>query len=353
MIRKREPERQNEWYFAGTFQWFNCNNFNNEFDQKLIERAIKDQTKRYVSETFLQYISTIDKVSFYNRDVIKPNIKFFDDFKQFDEHMLYLYGPDEAKKFNNWVSNYDKLDIFICAHKSFDIYPKNPVYKVIYGENNSVKTNLKHYVEKNDKDSLYKINFAYAEGSRIYWIWKHVPLKEYIGINHYRTYFEFFDKVPNISEIFRTHDVVLTKPENFSLSTMEQYKMCHNVKDLMTVQKIIEDYYPDYINDINETMSRQWMYPRNMFIMRKADFLKYCEFVFGVMKKFDEIMNFHTDEDVHNYVNAHASEYSNVTLNYQSRIEGFLIERLTNVFIHHQFKNPMIYNQKVTEETKW
>lgn len=134
---------------------------------------------------------------------------------------------------------------------------------------------------------------------------------------------------------------------------MEQYKMCHNVKDLMTVQKIIEDYYPDYINDINETMSRQWMYPRNMFIMRKADFLKYCEFIFGVMKKFDEIMNFHTDEDVHNYVNAHASEYSNVTLNYQSRIEGFLIERLTNVFIHHQFKNPMIYNQKVTEETKW
>ena len=57
--------------------------------------------------------------------------------------------------------------------------------------------------------------------------------------SHYRKYFNFFDKVPNIDKIFKNYDVILTNPIKCGSIPME-YGYYHNINDLMAVKDIIQ-----------------------------------------------------------------------------------------------------------------
>lgn len=91
-----------DWLFSGTFIWFNCNNFNKSFSQEVIERCIKRYQKRFVSERFIQYITTMDKVSYYGKDFQHRPLIYIDDYKFIDRHILYIYGKKNYFNFYKW-----------------------------------------------------------------------------------------------------------------------------------------------------------------------------------------------------------------------------------------------------------
>jgi hypothetical protein len=82
----------------------------------------------------------------------------------------------------------------------------------------------------------------------------------------------------------------------------------------------------------------------NIFIMKKDDFIEYGNFVFGVLFEFDRRNNLNSDEDIKKYIEKNfinKTKFDNIvnSINYQRRLEGFLLERLTNIFYNFKFKN--------------
>ena len=145
----------------------------------------------------------------------------------------------------------DNLDIFICTNKDFKIFPNNKAYKIVTTED--FNTNLPLEIIKCDpnKDELLKKEHGYSEGARFHYIWKNYDLKDYVGTAHYRRYFEFFDKIPDMDEIFKSHDAIL--PGNFVLgwpSVYEHYSAVHHKEDLVDILRVISKKYPDYFRNL-------------------------------------------------------------------------------------------------------
>lgn len=219
--------------------------------------------------------------------------------------------------------------IYICTHTDFEEYKKNGDYTII--SSNELNNEYSFPVINADNE-LSDMQFGYAEGYMIYDIWKkHSLNQEWIGINHYRRYFD-------------SPDDKTTIPAPILTNMHRQYAGCHNIEDLLKVESIIDRYYPDYHMDYANI---NVLYPCNMFIMRREDFNAYCEFVFGVLGKFNEDNNLHSDEDVLKYVTSNADKYSNRDLKYQSRLQGFLMERIGTIFFLKHFKVTDVDNNPI------
>lgn len=250
----------------------------------------------------------------------------------------------------------NNLDIFIFTHKTPNFLPFNKSYKLVAIEKDKdkIKSTLDTIICNKHNDNIFNLERSYSEGSRIYYIWKNIPLKKYIGTAHYRRYFEFIDDIPNLDDIFKTYDVILPK-FNFWDTIKNQYQNSHNIKDLNKIVEIIEKYYPEYYETTIETINKKEFVPCNIFLMKREDFIEYCEFVFGVLDKYNEIMNFKNDLDVFNWVLSNTTEYcDNKTgmlnsIPYQSRIQAFLMERISNIFYNKKFKNPYMMDIVLTE----
>lgn len=247
-------------------------------------------------------------------------------------------------------SNKD-VDIFICAHKNFEKYPDNDVYTIVHGHE-SIDVPLKQ-IEEGDTD-ISSMEYSLAEGSRMYYLWKNYNFKKYVGFCHYRKYFNFFDRVPNIDKIFENYDVILTNPIKCG-SIPAEYGYYHNLNDLMAVKDIIQKDFKEYYQPFMNACFSGIMFPCNMFIMKSEDFNEYCSFVFGVLKEFIKERGFKNDNDIKAYVRKHSAEYlknfyPNNTIEYQSRILGYLLERLTNAYIFYKFKKPICFSLMETED---
>ena len=210
--------------------------------------------------------------------------------------------------------------IYICAHTDFNEYKKEGEYTIISA--NKLHNDYSFPLILADNE-LKPLEFAYAEGYCINDIYEKCN-NEWIGINHYRRYFD--------NPINET-----TLPVPMSCNMHQQYAMCHNIDDLIKCESIIDKYYPEYSMDYK---SVDKLYPCNMFIMNRKDFDNYYMFVFGVLDKFNKENNLHTDDDVYNYVSNNKDKYQTIKLDlkYQSRLQGFLMERLGTIFFIKYFE---------------
>ena len=250
-----------------------------------------------------------------------------------------------------------KLEIFISTYKNFECCPKSDCYTIVHGNEEPITHPLKQIIEVPGEYSVIEKQKLWNEGSRLYYIYHNYDWQknDYIGLNHYRRYFNFFDTVPNMDDIFSTYDVILPPRLGLGTTLEQQYINCHNFLDFIQIKDIIKDLFPDYIEAMNKTLKQTHFYACSMFIMKKEYFQKYCEFVFPVLLEFDKIRGFNTDEDVEKHVTQYKHLYIKQikpmdTIGYQSRINGFLLERLTNIFVNKHFNNileiPVIETEK-------
>ena len=252
----------------------------------------------------------------------------------------------------------NNLDIFVFSHKTPKILPKHDAYKIVCIEEdaNKIDGDFTKIICDKTKDNIFNLEHAYSEGSRMYYIWKNIPLKKYVGTAHYRRYFEFMENIPNLDELFETYDAILP---NFYLgwpSIIKQYNNSHNIKDLNIILDIIEKYFPEYNTIAKKTVENSDFKPCNIFIMTSKMFNDYCCFIFGVLDKYNERMGFKTDLDVFNHVVNDIPHYCENkigmlhSVNYQARIHAFLLERISNIFYNKHIKNPYMVDLVLTEQ---
>lgn len=249
------------------------------------------------------------------------------------------------------------LDIFILGYKAFEPKVSNPTYKIVDGGQEEFETQLQKFIDT-DGDSISSLNGFYSELTYIYWIWKNYPLKKYVGFCHYRRYFTFFDEIPNMDEIFQEYDIILPRTYKTTRSMYNQYKSCHNVNDLVTCMGIVKVLYPDYMDDVHTCVyDDKAFYTNNCFIMKREDFLKYCEFIFTVLQNYLQFKKLNNMEDIQKMVEENSNDYlkkrsPNSEVWYQCRIGGFLAERLLTWWVKHNFdpQRIKIIPIKVTEK---
>ena len=236
-------------------------------------------------------------------------------------------------------------DIFICGYKDFDCPVTSNVYKIIKNGNVEItNTNLEIFSD-NTGDNISSRNLEYSELTMYYWIWKNYPIKDYIGFCQYRRYYEFMDKIPEFDKEFKNCDIILPRQIRFFLPLAAQYHIYHNVDDLQLVSKIIEDLYPSiYQQHLQILFKKYTIHPCNMFITRKETFNDMMEFLFSILFEWEKRMGLKTKEDYVNHVEKNKQRYlkpfsPNCEINYQSRILGFLSERILEIYYcTHQLK---------------
>lgn len=250
----------------------------------------------------------------------------------------------------------DNIDIFIGTIKDEENYPKNPIYKLLCL--GGTKLNKEYGLEvlhDNTGDNISIYNKFMCEWTGMYWVWKNYPLKDYVGFCQYRRYFEFFDDVPDMEDIFKEHDIVLFKPAAQKPDTLTSYRLLHNVSDILLITSLIVDKYPSYAKTITSFFNCKAIFPNNSFIMRKEKFIQYCEWMNDAITLFMKNKSILTYDDCIKRVIENEKTYlktfsPNDQIEYQARFLAYLIERMTNLFIINNFSEPYMVDIKLTEK---
>ena len=113
----------------------------------------------------------------------------------------------------------------------------------------------------------------------------------------------------------------------------------HIPKFLDEIIEIIKENFTEYYSQAIKTLNQKYFSCCNIFIMKQEDFIKYGEFVFGVLLEFDRRHKLINDKDIKKVI---AFELRNAGIRdffYQCRVESFLMERVSVIFYDYYFKN--------------
>lgn len=232
--------------------------------------------------------------------------------------------------------------IYVITHKKFDeSILKESEYKVLHVGTN--KNSKPSYLRDDTGDNISNKNPHYCELTGLYWLWKNAQESEKtpVGLVHYRRFFTYglddllytyLNKSPRILTdkdiriALNSYDVILPKPEKIYRTVSKFYGDYHNPDDLVVIRDVIEKLYPDYIDSFDRVMNEHYFYFGNMFITRKELMDEYCEWLFDIMSVLEQRIV--GDE---------------IADTYQSRIYGFISERLLQVWVEHNKLNVKTY----------
>ena len=237
------------------------------------------------------------------------------------------------------------IKIFICAHKEVSL-PKHPYFLPIQA-GAALHDAIKGYQPDNEGDNISIKNPHFCELTCHYWAWKNLKNVDIIGLNHYRRYFDFTRKwpqfsadkhfihtddflkqeyhFPNLEEIFSKYDIILPIARHWRVSNTQQYADYHITKDWEMLRQIIKERHPEYMPAFEKTMDHSnKSVGYNMFITKWKHFDAYSEWLFDILFEVERRVP-PIDDPI------------------QSRIYGYMSERLINVFCeYHHLKNKSI-----------
>ena len=226
------------------------------------------------------------------------------------------------------------IKIFICAHKEV-VLPQHPYFLPIQA-GAALHNKITGYQPDSEGDNISAKNPHFCELTCHYWAWKNLKNVDIVGLNHYRRYFDFTRKwpqfsadkhfistadflkedykFPDLENILNKYDIILPVARHWRVSNTRQYADYHIAQDWETLRQIIKERSPQYIPAFEKTMDHSNIsVGYNMFITRWKHFEAYSEWLFDILFEVERRIK-PIDDPV------------------QSRIYGYMSERLINVF---------------------
>lgn len=210
-----------------------------------------------------------------------------------------------------------KLKIFVIYHKPTDKILKNEVFEPIMAGNalgnkidSSKNANKMDYLSDDTGDNISSKNLLFNELTAIYWVWKNyekIGSPENVGFCHYRRFFIFSKLHKSYYETSGDKDIL--KETNYSNdvvdklldscdfiapipskrnSVRQNYKLAHSPRDIEIVEEIIKNNYKDFIPSFNNYFDGKKAYFHNMFIFKREEFFRYCEWIFAILFQFEK-----------------------------------------------------------------
>lgn len=238
------------------------------------------------------------------------------------------------------------VKIFVCFHNK-EIPLLGEGLCPIYVGNEQIHSGT--IIQDCEGVNIHEKNPRYGELTALYWIWKNYKGKENIGLCHYRRYFidpsnnvylphqwnrnrlnQNKSRVISVVKKWNSNtDILLPKAVTLLNSVESEYVKYHNGQDLILMRSILGHLYPEYLPSWDKFLAGNKMYLYNMFLTKPEVLNNYCNWLFELLFRFDEL-----DKVIR--PNA-----------YQARIDGFLAERLLNVFVMHNSlriqENPVVF----------
>jgi hypothetical protein len=249
-------------------------------------------------------------------------------------------------KFNFFNIHNEFLNIFIVAHHDFPNKLTNQSYKIICDNKTQLENDYQlKIIETYEDNELFQKRRGYCEGSKIFYIWKNYKKRKmsskYVGFVHYRRVFTFRNNIPDLDKIFTQYDYIIKKKSRLKKTLKIQFSIAHIGNFLDEIVEIIKENFTEYYQSANKTLNGNHISFCNIFIMKKEDFIKYGEFVFGVLLEFDRRHKIKNDDDIKDLIVRNKKSIKRHTVLYQCRQHGFLMERISQIFYDYYFKKPL------------
>ena len=229
------------------------------------------------------------------------------------------------------------IKIFICAHKEVPL-PQHPYFLPIQA-GAALHEPIPGYQPDSEGDNISIKNSNFCELPCHYWAWKNLKNIDIVGLNHYRRYFDFTRKCPQFSAdkhfiptdeflkheyqfpdleaILEKYDIILPIARHWRVSNTRQYGDYHIAKDWEKLRQIIKNRSSQYMPAFEKTMDHSnKAVGYNMFITHWKHFDAYSEWLFDILFEVERRV-LPIDDPI------------------QSRIYGYMSERLINVFCEH------------------
>lgn len=231
------------------------------------------------------------------------------------------------------------IKIFICAHKEVPL-PQHPYFLPIQA-GATLHEHIAGYQPDDEGENISAKNPHFCELTCHYWAWKNLKNVDIVGLNHYRRYFDFQKKwpqfsadksfvstqdflsheykFPDLEKLLQKYDIILPTARHWRVSNTQQYGEYHIAKDWEMLRQIIKERSPQYVPAFEKTMDHSnKSVGYNMFITHWKHFNAYSEWLFDILFEVERRVP-PIDDPI------------------QSRIYGYMSERLINVFCerHH------------------
>lgn len=238
------------------------------------------------------------------------------------------------------------IKVIVATHKKYRM-PDDRMYLPIQ-VGRILKSDL-GYTGDHTGDNISAKNPNYCELTAMYWAWKHVGA-DYIGLVHYRRHFgnhSLLIRTPrwkwgnvltfrNAEKLLHEYDMILPKKRHYWIETsFSQYEHAHNGNDLRQTRQIIHRNYPEYVETFDQIMDQTASHRFNMFIMKRAMFHAYCEWLFSILFQLEKEIDI--------------SRYSPK----QARVFGYISERLLDVWITKNGVNYVEVPVMFMEKQNW
>lgn len=141
------------------------------------------------------------------------------------------------------------------------------------------------------EDNIAIKNPTYCELDADYWAWRNLKESEYdyFGLSHYRRSLDVDEQILSaVSE--QNIDVLLPYPMIHVPNIKEHHTRYTNEGEWEALLLAIKELYPEYYNDYERIFSSQYMYNYNMFIVKRNVFFDYCEWLFRIDFRTEEIV---------------------------------------------------------------
>lgn len=247
-----------------------------------------------------------------------------------------------------------EIKIYICCHKA-SILPAGRYFFPIQVGTALTANRLPHMLRDNKGDNISDRNQRYNELTAQYWAWKN-DRSEYVGFCHYRRYFSFSpehyeaeidgvlrdilnEKVSaefcmndsqRIREVVHSADILLTEPMRFETAGIENltvyrqfgvYSGDLRMEDILTAVAVLKEQHPEFSEAADTYLNGTWLYPCNMFIMKREIFERYCAWLFPILEETE-----------------HRIDYTGYSP-FAMRTIGHIAERLLGVFCTYLQQN--------------
>lgn len=233
------------------------------------------------------------------------------------------------------IMNKQKIKILVACHKPANV-PHDDIYMPIHVGKaiSKYKEEMKNMIGDDTGDNISNKNPYYCELTAQYWAWKNLTDVEYIGLCHYRRFFQTKLTANNIDSILgNKFDVLCVSPIHERINVAHRLILATCLEDYQIFMYCVKKVQPEYFEMVKHFFSHGVVIPYNMFVMKKTLFDKFAEWQFSILTEMEKYVRL--------------SGYSRA-----KRLYGYYAEMLLPIYLKYNHKKIRFDNWCSTIEGK-